>query len=290
MLVRLGRPPLPLALFESPARLAANAARPRAVAPAFARRAAASSGAAGRRAPHKVLGVPVGAPPATVKARFRHLAKLHHPDTQPQQEDTQNRAAARMAELVEAYDALMDDDLAGRLQGNVVASSCEAFTVEELVASGLYDVFALRLLLDSSLLDAGMPTAMPPAAAVEPHHSRPGQGNGIHPAAATEPSCAGLDQGQAPPRHLSFPAGPRVGDAIPIVTSLDDSVLDLKRALQQAHGGAWGLTGRSSDRHGLAFGWELVFHGSALSYHLFLLDYGVRHADIMHAVVRRDGA
>ena len=72
---------------------------------------------------------------------------------------------------------------------------------------------------------------------------------------------------------------------------MDDSVSDLKRQLEAAHGAAWGLEGRRRDRDGLALGWELVHRdGGAMSYHLFLRDYDVQHGEILHAVVRRDGA
>lgn len=217
-----------------------------------------------QRAPHKVLGVPVGASPAAVKARFRALAKLHHPDVQPMGEESQLQAAARMAELVEAYDALMDDDLADRLQDNAVAASCEAFTVEELAAGGLYDVFALRLLLDTSLLS-----------------------DGVHPDTAASASPRGAPSTPSGACELVGVASADGGGVAHVVANLDDSILDLKRALQHAHGPGWGLTGRRRDRHGLASGWELVFRGSALSYHLFIHDYGLGHGDLIHAVVRR---
>merc|ERR1711924_301439 len=79
---------------------------------------------------------------------------------------------------------------------------------------------------------------------------------------------------------------PNTSDVVEV--SIDDSVLDLKRILQEAYGQQWGLSDRRLDRHGLALGWEVVFCDSALSYHLFLHDYGVKHGDIVHAVVRRE--
>ena len=80
--------------------------------------------------------------------------------------------------------------------------------------------------------------------------------------------------------------------------ALADSVSDLKRLLERAHAVRWGIAGRMRDRDGLSVGWELVRDdGSsgggegevALSYHLFLSDYGIRHGDLLHAVVRRSG-
>ena len=58
----------------------------------------------------------------------------------------------------------------------------------------------------------------------------------------------------------------------------------------------WGLDGRQQSREGTLMGWELVFEAGllengdvgkvVLSYHLFLHDYGIKHGDILHAVVR----
>merc|ERR1719262_1036797 len=59
-----------------------------------------------------------------------------------------------MVELLAAYDALLDSDLSDRARGSQLAYSCEAYTVEELAADGKHDVHALRIVLETSLLEA----------------------------------------------------------------------------------------------------------------------------------------
>jgi hypothetical protein len=76
-----------------------------------------------------------------------------------------------------------------------------------------------------------------------------------------------------------------------------DSVYDLKQLLEATHGGAWGIDGRKRNREGSLVGWELVQEEGehedgtvgmlALSYHLFLHNYGVHDGDVLYAVVRR---
>merc|ERR1712194_958945 len=164
-----------------------------------------------------------------------------------------------MAELVEAYDALLDDDLAARLQDSAVASSCEAFPLEELAAGNLHDVYTLRVLDLEVTVSAG----------------------------STWSGEAGTSGASEALTVADDGSDSVLGVPIPTLASLDDSILDLKRALQSAHGAAWGLQQRPKDRQGVAAGWEVVYKGSALSYHLFLHDYGLQHRSIFHAVVRR---
>mmetsp|Transcript_171307 Transcript_171307/g.549157 ORF Transcript_171307/g.549157 Transcript_171307/m.549157 type:complete len:305 (-) Transcript_171307:119-1033(-) len=235
-----------------------------------------------RRAPHTVLGVSPRASQSVVKARFRELAKVHHPDAQPREEVTQLASAAKMAELIEAYDALMDDDMAARVQASAVASSCAAFTLEELVAGGLHDVYTLRLIDEGSLLEAP-PTAASPSST----------SSASSPVGGPMPGSADCTGGVAAFGNSELLAvsgadgAPVGGTAVPFLASLDDSALDLKRALEKSHGQHWDLERRPRDRQGVAACWELVFRDSVLSYHLFLRDYGLEHGDVLHAVVRR---
>lgn len=219
------------------------------------------------KSPFKVLGVSPHATKQDIKARFRALAKLHHPDV-----SSDPKAAEILAEIINAYDALLGDDLAGRIQGNQLAYTCEAFTIDELRADGLHVVHALRIIYDcdgsSSSSSSGYASTSTQAAgtgssAGEPRDTRESGENRL---------VAAVDVNDVP---LLVSASP------------DDSVLDLKRALIAAHGDQWGLTDRRVDRQGVAGGWELVFGGSALSYHLFLHDYEIGHGDVVHAVVRR---
>jgi hypothetical protein len=49
--------------------------------------------------PHRVLGVPYGAPPAVVLEAYRRLSKLHHPDREGGSEE-------RFVEIQRAYETL----------------------------------------------------------------------------------------------------------------------------------------------------------------------------------------
>lgn len=166
-----------------------------------------------------------------------------------------------MAELVEACDALMDDDLAARMVASAVASSCEIYTVEELQADGRHDVYPLRL-LDETLVDARTEACVADAA-----------------------SACNVSRSLVPVRYDSASSTLPPAD---VLASLDDSVLDLKRHLERSHPALAGLSRRPRNREGVAACWELVFRGSALSYHLFLHDYGLAHGDVLHAVVRKE--
>lgn len=75
-----------------------------------------------------------------IEAAFRRLAKQHHPDVQPKDEAAQLAAAAKMAELVEAYDALLDDDLAVRLQDGPRRARSIAATVRRRKYDRVHDI------------------------------------------------------------------------------------------------------------------------------------------------------
>jgi hypothetical protein len=188
-----------------------------------------------------------------IKTVFRRLAKKYHPDLNPTH--PRKESEARMAELIEAYDRLMDDDFGGRIGDSRVALACEMYTIAELRMDRLHDVHSLKL----KLVDDGMELGQSSNAKIaHPDAER----------ASTDLSTHSLLEIEAHP---------------------NDSVSDFKRNLQSLFGTEWGLSDRRSDRDGIATGWELVTDGdgSILSYHLFLSSYGIQDGDIIHAVVRK---
>ena len=90
--------------------------------------------------PYRVLGLPAHATNKDIKARFRALAKRYHPDMNGGRGDED-----MFDTVVEAYDALMDDDFGGRVQDSRVALACEVYTIAELRADRFHDVYALRI-------------------------------------------------------------------------------------------------------------------------------------------------
>jgi DnaJ domain/Exodeoxyribonuclease X-like C-terminal len=66
-----------------------------------------------RRDPHQILGVEPGADPATIKAAWRRLARVNHPDLTGDDPAASQAATRRMAEINEAY-AVLTRDQPGR--------------------------------------------------------------------------------------------------------------------------------------------------------------------------------
>ena len=50
-----------------------------------------------------------------------------------------------MAELIDAYNLLLDDDLVGRVGESRVALACEMYTIEELRVGRFYDLHSMRI-------------------------------------------------------------------------------------------------------------------------------------------------
>lgn len=211
--------------------------------------------AAARRSPYVVLGVDRDAGAAEVKRAFRERAKDLHPDTRSRGVDGA-AADAALGEVLAAYAALSDGAFG---TSNLVAASCEIFTIDELRADAYHDVFDVALSLPATLLGGGGPPAGAPSAPPAP-----------------EPPIAITIDAVAPGRAV-----------VTLACSPLDAIADVKRALESRCAGEWNLAGRRIDREGLFTGWELVANEAPLSNHFFLEDYGLRRGDTLHAVVRR---
>ena len=109
-----------------------------------------------RRSPYAVLGLRKrrGNVPSRdeIKAAFRRLAKVYHPDLNRDNETrSREECESRMAELVDAYERLLSGDADDFLENirvgasSRVALACELCSVEELELDRLHDVHALIL-------------------------------------------------------------------------------------------------------------------------------------------------
>ena len=211
------------------------------------------------RSPYAVLQLRTSASKKDIKAAFRRLAKIYHPDLNTTH--SRSESEKRMAELIDAYDHLMDDDFGGRIGDSRVVLACEMYTIPELRIDRLHDVYSLKL----KLIDDGMESK---------HDTDAGHSVQDTPCSENERSTS-IDVSTHP--------------LIEIEAHPHDSVSDLKRHIQSIFEAEWGLSDRRLDRDGIATGWELVndVDGSILSYHLFLSSYGIKEGDIIHAVVRK---
>ena len=211
------------------------------------------------RSPYAVLQLRTSASKKDIKAAFRRLAKIYHPDLNTTH--SRSESEERMAEIIDACDQLMDDDFGGRIGDSRVALACEMYTIPELRIDRLHEVYSLKVkLIDDSIavphnVDAKHSVQDIPCSKNEKLTS-------------TDVSTHSLIEIEAHPH---------------------DSVSDLKRHIQSIFQTEWGLSDRRLDRDGIATGWELVndIDGSILSYHLFLSSYGIKDGDIIHAVVRK---
>ena len=206
------------------------------------------------RSPYAVLKLRTSASKDAIKAAFRRLAKQYHPDVNTTH--SRKESEARMAELIDAYDRLMDDDFGGRIGDSRVALACEVYSIPELRIDRLHDIHSLKI----KMVDDGVELS---------------QQNVIDEICSDDDDISTADISA----HT----------LVEIEAHPHDSVSDLKRHIQSIFGAQWGLSGRRNDRDGNATGRELVndTDGSILSYHLFLDSYGIKDGDIVHAVVRK---
>ena len=215
------------------------------------------------RSPYAVLQLRTSASKDDIKAAFRRLAKQYHPDVNTTH--SRKESEARMAELIDAYDRLMDDDFGGRIGDSRVALACEMYTIPELRMDRLHDVYSLKI----KMVADGVELSQGATDEAFIHNTgRKEVCSDDHNRSTNDISSHTLMEIEAHPH---------------------DSVSDLKRHIQSIYGLEWGLSGRRNDRDGIATGWELVNDndGSILSYHLFLSSYGINDGNIIHAVVRK---
>lgn len=160
-----------------------------------------------------------------------------------------------MTELIFAYDMLMDDDYGSTGVGDSrVALACEMYTIDELRLNRLYDVYTLQILYDDNNKEIR---------------------NSYDDTKVDYPT---KEQDYYELTNIQ---------TTQIFAHPDDSVLDLKRHLQESFAERWDLSERKSNRYQIATDWELVagIDGSILGNHLFLHDYAIKNNDLIHAIV-----
>lgn len=98
-----------------------------------------------QRSPYAVLDLKTSATELDIKQAFRKLAKKYHPDLNPNL--PAETSQTKMAEIIQAYEQLLDDDFLGAKVGDGrVALACEMFTLEELKMDKLHDVYSIKIL------------------------------------------------------------------------------------------------------------------------------------------------
>jgi len=231
------------------------------------------------KSPYAILNVRSDASKEEIKASFRKLAKMYHPDLNPHL--SQDKAQENMTDIIQAYEILMKDELifgSHRMGDNKVALACEMFSLDELRNDSFHHVYSFRVVFDLEGKE---------------------QSNGTN-IQGDELSVAKSDQQSLSKERI-----------IDLKTHPDDSISDLKRSIQLLHGDSMRLTGRRLDRDNIATGWELVKEVlphqhppdidtdesttrsspspslTVMSYHLFVHSYDICHGDTIHSIVSK---
>ncbi len=239
-----------------------------------------------RRSPYAVLGLSnrhnrTEIPQDEIKSAFRRLAKVYHPDLNPDNLPLEE-CESLMSELVEAYERLTNKDEDDFLENirvgssNKVALACELYSVEELILDRFHEVYTLRIEYENEA------EAEDTVSNEETHNEGAGEESLLSSLPQTASSIT-----------------------IPVQAHPGDSIMDLKERLESEFGTDWGLTN--------CLGWELLSvkrnnpttskaksdgnnedpatianNNEVLSYHLFLDDYQIDHGDTIYAVVRKN--
>jgi len=191
------------------------------------------------RSPYAVLNLKTSATERDIKHAFRKQAKKYHPDLNLHLSPSESlKSQSKMAEIIEAYQQLMDDDFLGaRVGDGRVALACEMFTLEELQMDRLHDVYSLRISLE-------------------------GQGDNDRDENEHGDGCKdeGLGHGQGDAQESQSSTLKELSNDYIIDTMAhpDDSISDLKRQIQSKFEAEWGLGDRRMDRDQIRTGWELV--------------------------------
>lgn len=208
-----------------------------------------------RRSPYSILKIKTSATKDEIKAAFRHQAKIYHPDLNPNQkrstEDNNTDADGGndiMAEIIEAYNQLMNDDFASLVGDSRVRLACEIYSLEELKCDRLHDVHAIKILYDEN-----------------------SGGKCNDEITSNELSREALIEIQSHPDDSVSDLKRQLQNKYLYEWGLDGRRLDRDKLAS-----GWELVVQGGGKG-----------STVLSYHLFLHAYGIQNNDVIHAVVRR---
>ena len=203
-----------------------------------------------------------------IRHRYRELVKLHHPDRRGP-----CASSEKMAAVTDAYHSIVKGEAKETARDSRILNKFNAgATVQELMIDGEHEVIEVRLFLDGLL----------------------GENRGCQLAEADQADSGCLEtvrvakesSASAFEDHANFAKDLATIEVRAYATSLD-SVADLKRDMEAAHGGQWGLSERRKDSERISIGWELVHNSEVLCHNFVLRDYGIRSGDRLYAVVRK---
>lgn len=199
------------------------------------------------RSPYVVLQIKTSATKDVIKASFRRLAKIYHPDINGDLEKID--AETKMSEIIEAYDQLMNDDFGSKVRDSQVAFACEIYTIDELKMDRLYDVYAIKLNFEGEDIDEKFSQAAS--------------------------NFTSFDISEDSILEIVVHPNDSVSDLKRTIQSLyiDEWGLVNRKLDRDKIATGWELVSKKS--------------GEVLSYHLFLHSYGIRNKDIVYAVVKK---
>lgn len=208
-----------------------------------------------------------------------------------------------MSDIVAAYETLMDADFGGGNDSRV-AIACEVMTLDDLKRNReQYSVYAIQVFF---MTEEDNRTNDATTVEVIQHDERVSR---IQQGRAAQDDNDERNPPQIDSNMLAINDDSYENHIYPIVVHPDDSVTDVKHALQQQYGSEWSLDQHRYDRHGLATAWEVVVQRDPLESsisnddddtskrtneliilgnHWFLYTYNVSHGDLVHVVVRNN--
>ena len=206
-----------------------------------------------RKSPFSVLQIEANASKDDIKAAFRKLVKIYHPDLNPSINSAWS--TVKMTEITEAYDLLMDEDYSTRWGDNSVAMACEIYTLQELKASPAFQVHAIRIMYSN---EAKEYSSLP----IIPDHQSLHSETLVQILTDPHDSVSDLKRTIQAMKYAEW--------------GLQGRALDRDKVAR-----GWDIGVRNTDTDAANLDSLTV-----LSYHLFLHSYNIQHGDIIYAILK----